>query len=226
MLSRENPVKPAAFAAGSYLRPCSQHVCEHQLVSKTTLIVLIALGATFAGFVLASNAQRLSDDDDQIETSVAAGPQTADLGWRESYGSVGEQIVFTVERLDVTESGWSARVGIENDSSVGWELAPGATPEGSFGLQLFETGDAEELEERNRNGTLPAVRAATAFVPELPPVLEPDASWEGEISARGALVAGGWARVVFGTLVAVGKPPDALDETVIWITDHAYQLER
>jgi len=194
-------------------------------VSKTTLIVLIALGATFAGFVLASNAQRLSSDDENVPTSVAAGPQTAELGWREVYGPVGEQLVFTVDRLDVTESGWSARVGVENDSSVGWELAPGATPEGSFGLQLFETGDVEELEERNRNGTLPAVRAATSYVPELPKILEPGASWEGEISARGALVAGAWARVVFGTLVAVGKPPDELDEKVIWITDHAYELE-
>jgi hypothetical protein len=195
-------------------------------VSKTTLIVLIALGATFAGFVLASNAQRLSSDDEDIPTSVAAGPQTADLGWREVYGSVGEQLVFTVDRLDVTESGWSAHVGVENDSSVGWELAPGATPEGSFGLQLFETGDVEELEERNRNATLPAIRAATGYVPELPKILEPGASWDGEISARGALVAGAWARVVFGTLVAVGKPPDELDEKVIWITDHAYELEK
>lgn len=194
-------------------------------MSKTTLIVLIALGATFAGFVLASNAQRLSGDEEAIPTSVAAGPQTADLGWREVYGSPGEQLVFTVEQMDVTESGWSARVGIENDSSVGWELAPGATPEGSFGLQLFETGDVEELEERNRDGTLPAVRAATGYAPELPRVLEPGASWEGELSARGALVAGAWARVVFGTLVAVGKPPDELDEKVIWITDHAYELE-
>ena len=194
-------------------------------MSKTTLIVLIALGATFAGFVLASNAQRLTSDEESIPTSVAAGPQTADLGWREVYGSPGEQLVFTVERIDVTESGWSARVGIENDSSVGWELAPGATPEGSFGVQLFETGDVEELEERNRNNTLPAVRAATHYAPELPGVLEPDASWEGKISARGALVAGSWARVVFGTLVAVGKPPDELDEKVIWITDHAYELE-
>jgi hypothetical protein len=201
-------------------------VCEHQRVSKTTLIVLIALGATFAGFVLASNAQRLTSDKESIPTSVAAGPQTADLGWREVYGDPpGEQLVFTVERIDVTESGWSARVGVENDSSVGWELAPGATPEGSFGLQLFETGDVEELEERNRDGNLPAVRAATHYAPELPGVLEPGASWEGEISARGALVAGSWARVVFGTLVAVGKPPDALDEKVIWITDHAYELE-
>ena len=195
-------------------------------MSKTTLIVLIALGATFAGFVLASNAQRLSGDDEDISTSVAAGPQTAALDWREEYGSAGEQLVFTVERLDVTESGWSARVGVENDSSVGWELAPGATPEGSFGLQLFETGDVDELEERNRNNTLPAVRAATGYAPELPKILEPGASWEGELSARGALVAGAWARVVFGTLVAVGKPPDELDESVIWITDHAYELER
>ncbi|MCE3287556.1 MAG: hypothetical protein K0S64_1162 [Gaiellaceae bacterium] len=195
-------------------------------MSKTTLIVLIALGATFAGFVLASNAQRLSGDEEDIPTSVAAGPQTAVLDWREVYGDVGEQLVFTVEQLDVTESGWSARVGVQNDSSVGWELAPGATPEGSFGLQLFETGDVEELEERNRNDTLPAVRAATGYAPQLPKILEPGASWEGELSARGALVAGAWARVVFGTLVAVGKPPDELDETVIWITDHAYELER
>jgi len=195
-------------------------------VSRTTLIVLIALGATFAGFVLASNAQRLSDDDAEVETSVAAGPQTTDLDWRETYGSPGEQLIFTVAGIDVTETGWNARIGIENDSSVGWELAPGATPDGSFGLQLFETGDKQELEDRNRGGTLPAVRAATGYAPELPAILEPGASWEGEISARGALVASSWARVVFGTLVAVGKPPEGLEEMLIWITDNAYQLEQ
>lgn len=196
-------------------------------MSKTTLIVLIALGATFAGFVLASNAQRLSSaDETEIETSVAAGPQSAEVNWRETAGSGGERIVFTVERIDVTKTGWSARVGIENETSVGWELAPGARPDGSFGLQLFETGDPEELEERNRNGTLPAIRAATAFAPELPGVLEPGASWEGEMSARGALVAGSWVRVVFGTLVSVSsKPPEEFDETLVWITDHAYELE-
>lgn len=195
-------------------------------MSRTTLIVLIALGATFAGFVLASNAQRLTAaDDEEIATSVAAGPQTADLDWRETHGSVGEQLIFTVARLEVTETGWSARIGIENDSSVGWELAPGATPDGSFGLQLFETGEAQELEDRNRNGTLPAVRAATGYAPALPGVLEPGASWAGEISARGSLVAGSWARVVFGTLVAVGKPPEGLEGTLIWITDESYELE-
>ena len=194
-------------------------------MSRTTLIVLIALGATFAGFVLASNARRLSSDGSQIATSVAAGPQTVELAWREPYGPAGERLVFTVDRLSVTETGWRARIGVENESSVGWELAPGATPEGSFGLQLFETGDADELEERNRTRTLPAVRAATEYAPELPAVLEPGAAWEGEISARGPLVAGSWARVVFGTLVAVGKPPEEFEDMLIWITDHAYELE-
>jgi hypothetical protein len=31
-------------------------------------------------------------------------------------------------------------------------------------------------------------------------------------------------RVVFGTLVAVGRPPDELGERVLWITDHAHRL--
>jgi hypothetical protein len=200
-------------------------VCEHlSAVSRASIIVLIALGATFAGFVLASNAQRLRGDEPDVAPSVAASPQSAKLDWREAYGSPGEQIVFTVTSISVSENGWAAHVGIENRSSVGWELEPGATPEGSFGLQLFETGDAQELEHRNKTGTLPAVRAATRFDPELLPILEPHASWNGRISAPGPLVAGSWARIVFGTLIAVGKPPEGLGEVVVWITDRAYLL--
>ena len=193
-------------------------------MSRSSLIVLLALGATFAGFVLATNAQRLRGDDSPVQPSVAAGPQTAELDWTETYGEAGEDIVFTVDRLEVTADGWKARVGVDNRTSTGWELAPGATAEGSFGLQLFETGDPEELDERNRRGTLPAVRAATGYQPELPRILEPNASWVGTISADGALVAGSFARVTFGTLVAVGKPPDGMDDLVVWITDHAYEL--
>lgn len=200
-------------------------MCEHlRGLSRSSLIVLLALGATFAAFLLASNAQRLRDDDGEVPPSVAAGPQEATLDWRETYGPEGDEVVFTVDRLEVTQDGWNARIGIDNRTEIGWELAPGATPDGSFGVQLFETGDSAELEERNRRGTLPAVRAATDYRPELPRILEPGASWEGAISAHGSLVAGSWARVVFGTLVAVGKPPEGLDERVVWITDHAYQL--
>jgi hypothetical protein len=194
-------------------------------VSRTSVIVLIALGATFAGFVLASNAQRLRGDDPAAQTSVAARPQSAQLDWQETYGDAEEQIVFSVEGLEVTETGWRASVGVENASSVGWELAPNATPDGTFGLQLFETGDPQELEDRNRDGSLPAVRAATTYEPELPPILEPGASWEGSISARGSLAAGASVRVVFGTLVAVGKPPESMASDLIWITDHSYELK-
>ena len=195
-------------------------------VSRTTIIVFVALAATLAGLALASNASRLRGSEEVPDTSVAAGPQSADLGWRETYGPPGEQVVFTVDSLEVIRNGWRARVGVENSSSVAWELAPGATPDGTFGLQLFTTGDLDELERRNNAGTLPAVRAATSYEPDLPTILEPDASWEGEISANGALVAESWARVVFGTLIAAGRPPDELDETIVWITDAAYRLHR
>jgi hypothetical protein len=201
-------------------------VCEHlRGLSRSSLIVLLALGATFAGFVLASNVQRLRGDDSGVAPSVAAGPQKAELEWTETYGPSGEEIVFSVDTIEVTERGWKARIGIDNRTEVAWELAPGATPEGAFGLQLFESGDSTELDERNRRGTLPAVRAATGYDPELPRILEPGASWEGTMSAHGPLVAGSWARVVFGTLIAVGKPPEGLNELVVWITDEAYHLK-
>jgi len=199
-------------------------VCEHaRAVSRSTIIVLLALGATFAGFVFASNG-RLRAGESDIAHTVAAGPQTAVLHWRETYGDPGERLVFTVRSLEVTDSGWNARIGVENGTKVGWKLVPGAIPGGSFGLQLFETGSKDELDRRNRAGTLPIPRAATRFAPTLPRALEPGASWDGTISASGPLVAGSWARVVFGTLVAVGKPPKGFGKQVVWITDHTHQL--
>jgi len=195
------------------------------LVSRTTIIVLVALGAALAGFAFSSAAKRLQDDDAAADTSVAAGPQTAKLGWSETYGSEDERLVFSVESLEVVRDGWRAKLSIENDSSVPYEVGdPLASLDRSFGLMLFSTGDLEELEERNASRTLPAVRAAARYQPALPPILEPGDSWEGTISARGALVAESWVRVVFGTLVAVGKPPDELEEVISWITDHTYAL--
>jgi hypothetical protein len=194
-------------------------------VSRSSIIVLLALGATFAGFVFASSERR-RDGDSGVPPTVAAGPQIAPVDWKESYGETGERLVFTVDSIEVTEFGWKARIGIENRTKVGWELASGATPEGSFGLQLYRTRTKQELDERNRQGTLPASRAATRFVPELPRILERNASWNGTISARGPLVAGSWVRVVYGTLIAVGKPPSGFEDTFVWITDHAHQLHR
>ena len=194
-------------------------------MSRTTIIVLVALGATLAGFAIASNAERLRGGNDSAKPSTAAGPQRKQVYWRETYGDPGEQLVFTVDWIEVTETGWRARIGMKNDTKVAWALEPGALPDGTFGVALFETGQLDELDQRNRAQTLPAVRAATSFDPELAHELEPDGSWEGVISARGALVAGSFARVVFGTLIAIGKPPEGWAQTFVWITDSAYELQ-
>ena len=48
-------------------------MCEHLgRLSRSSIIVLLALGATFAGFVLASNAERLRGDDSDVTPSVSA----------------------------------------------------------------------------------------------------------------------------------------------------------
>ncbi len=87
-------------------------------------------------------------------------------------------------------------------------------------------GEAE-LAQRNRSGTLPATRPATRYEPKLPKILAPRSSWNGTISAPGALVASSYVRVVFGALDAAGgKGPDGLANPVVWITDHAYRLRR
>ena len=196
-------------------------------MSRTTIIVLVALGAAVAGFAFSSAAGRLRGADAAPDASVAAGPQSADLGWRETFGTGGEQLVFLVEWLEVTRGGWRTRIGIENSSSVPYELNdPRVTLDRSFGLMLFSSGEQNVLDDLNANGELPEPRPATAFAPSLPALLEPGASWEGTMSASGALVAGSWARVVFGTLVAAGKPPDELPERIVWITDHAYRLRK
>ncbi len=198
---------------------------------RSTALVFVVLGAALAGFVLSSAAVRPQDEDAPTEPSVAAGPQTAALDWRETFGPAGAKLVFEVERLQVLEDGWRVRLALTNDTPIAYEIGdPGRTQNLPFGLMLFETGDASELERRNNGGTLPTTRAATRYEPDLPPILEPGASWRGTISAPGALVAGSWARVVFGTLVAVDEPRgdagDEFEERVAWITDHSHRLQR
>lgn len=196
-------------------------------MSRTSIVVLVALGAALAGFAISSTANRIRDDDAPPLSSKRAGPQSADLGWRETYGPRGQQLVFLVDSLQVVRGGWRARLGLENQTSVAYEVGdPRATLDRSFGLMLFASGEPEDLESRNASGTLPAIRSASTYRPSLPQILEPGASWHGTIGASGALAAGSWVRVVFGTLIAVAKPPEGLAERIVWITDHAHELER
>ena len=195
-------------------------------MSRTAILALVALGAVLAGAALSTNARRLQDDDNGPQAARAASPQRKILDWNETYGSGDDELGFLVEDLEVLENGWRARVGLENRSSVPYEVG-GVSPSlgRRFGLMLFHTGDASELEEKNQSGTLPAVRPATRFEPPLPPILEPGKAWRGTISAPGPLVADSWVRVAFGPLVSVGKAPDELSDEVTWITDKTVQLK-
>ena len=192
---------------------------------RSTALVLVVLGAALVGFVFSSRAVVLDADKAPAEPSVAARPQVAMLWWRETFGPPGQKLIFEVERFRVLRDGWKAWVRMTNDTSVAYAVGdPRATIDRSFGLMLFETGGKTELEQRNVQGTLPALRPATRFEPELPKILESNGTWHGVISAPGSLVAGSWVRVVFGTLVAIGSTRDILEENVVWITDRAYRL--
>jgi hypothetical protein len=157
--------------------------------------------------------------------AVAAPPQAAELAWDERTPDTGPGLVFRVHRFAVTERGWEADVEVENRSGIPWILGedPVAVTQ-SFGIMLFATGDLDEVEQRSDASDLPGLRPARTFVPKLAPRLAPGAVWRGTIAAPGTLAAGRHVRVVFGPLVAVGKPPEGVPRHFVWITDHAYLL--
>jgi hypothetical protein len=187
-------------------------------MSRTSVLVLVALGAAIAGFAFSANARRDDGDTAQTTRTAAAGPQRATLGWREVAGEKGEQLVFSVESFEVVSDGWKVGLSVANESTTSYRVV--STVERPFGLMVFSSGDYEELLEQNENGTLPTVRPATSYSPHLPAILEPGDSWSGTISAPGALVANGWVRVVFGALVSVVEQRDV----VPWISDNTYRL--
>jgi hypothetical protein len=151
-----------------------------------------------------------------------AAPQTATLGWRESYGAEGQALRFVVDELRVTGSGWAADIGVVNDTRLPWRIERRVVSR--FGVQLFADDDLEALEEASREGRLPPERKARSFSPEPPAVLQPNAEWRATISAPGKLPGGAYVRVVFGPFTALREPPDGMGTSVVWITDHAHRL--
>jgi hypothetical protein len=190
---------------------------------RSTLLVLIAVGAAVVGFAIASGVHRVGASRREPAASEPASAQAKKLDWREWLGVAGERLGFGVSRFQVVRDGWSARVSVTNDSEVAFDLDK---PHRSFGVMLFSSGKHDDLDERNGADTLPAIRPALAYDPPLPDVIEPKSTWTGTMSARGALAAGSWVRFVFGTFDAVGRAPDTLKRPIVWITDHAYPLQR
>jgi hypothetical protein len=161
-----------------------------------------------------------------LPAAVKAGPQTAKLGWVEPYPAEKPALVFRVASFTVTPTGWSARISVENTSDIGWAVGGKKyAAELAFGVMLFPNDDQKEFEQRTRNNELPAIRAATSYTPALPTVLESGQTWSGVIAAPGALAGGLWVRVSFGPFRSVGEPPEGVEPSLVWFTDHAYHLD-
>jgi len=188
---------------------------------RSTMLGLVAVGAVIVGFALAAAAERSRGTGGAPSENAAAKPQSTTLDWHEVQGHKGERLEFLVKRFQVLADGWRARIAMTNDSKVAFGLDESRR---SFGLMLFTSGAHRDLDARINEQALPTLRPALAYHPDLPSVLAPHESWAGTISARGALVAGSWVRVVFGTLDAIGRTPDAFPVHVVWITDHAFRL--
>lgn len=180
-----------------------------------------------AAVVLALALAGCAVEGTPVEPAYAASPQTARLHWTEAFGERGNRTVFRVDRFAVLSNGWEAAISITNGTRVSLAVGdPEAALERVFGVMLFRTGLLDELERRNRDGDLPAVRHADEIEPPLPLVLEPGDTWRGTIRADGSLAAGRFVRIVFGSLVPVGPRPKGYPPQLVWITDHAYALKR
>jgi hypothetical protein len=154
--------------------------------------------------------------------SGPAPPQKVALAWVERFPEQGPALVFSAHGFEVTSSGWTAELEVENDTPTTWRVAQ--SPATAFGVMLFTSDEAEEVEQRSRDDDLPGLRPARTFDPALPARLPPGASWVGTMSAPGPLAAGLHVRLVFGRLVAVGTPPKGMPTEFSWITDHSYAL--
>jgi hypothetical protein len=162
-----------------------------------------------------------------LPPATAAPPQSKQVEWVELTSEDRPRLVFGVRWIEILRDGWRARISVRNETDIPWRIGgPGAVSSVPFGVMLFATGDLEELSVRNRDQNLPGVRYAHLAQPPPPEVLEPNASWEGTVSAPGALAAGRWLRVTFGPLFAVGDAPSSLGPQLVWISDSAYLLER
>jgi hypothetical protein len=186
---------------------------------------LAALLAAVVGTATALSGCSGGGSSTEVLPTVKAPPQTAELGWVENYPADGPALVFGVQSFTVTEDGWRAQISVQNRSDVSWDVgSPKTTTELQFGVMLFPNNDLEELERRNRQGDLPAIRDAISFTPALPSALRPGTTWRGTMSAPGALAGGLWVRVSFGPFLSEGDAPPGAQSPVVWFTDHAYHL--
>ena len=149
-------------------------------------------------------------------------PRTVRLNWHETYTSHGERLVFVVRRLRIGRGGWSVDASVTNGTRTPLTIErahrPGQT---LFGLLVLRTRDVGAVA---RTGQFREPLQTTRFVPSLPRLLEPGASWSGTFSGPGTLARRRYVRIEFGRFWTNATGPAARWRGFIWITNHALHV--
>jgi len=133
--------------------------------------------------------------------------------------------VFRVERLVITDGGWSAEVAVENRSAFDYSLQRPHRPRGQnmLGLVLLETAGKAELRKLTAGlRKAPPFLEPDRITPRPPPIFRAGQRWSGRLTGSAMLRRGSVVRILFGRFSTIGrvKGPRAL----IWVTDHAVRL--
>ena len=168
------------------------------------------------------------EDDGPMPAPVGAAAERPRSAGRRAYAAGARALVFGVASFAVTPRRLAGRrLGRE---PLRHRLRRRGSPVKTrrqlrFGLMLFPTGDLASSSGSTSAGELPAVRRAETYRAGAAGVLEPRETWRGhDLGARRAgrrAVGADRLRRPSSRRRAARRRPDR----VVWITDHAYQLE-
>jgi hypothetical protein len=128
-------------------------------------------------------------------------------------------MIVDVRGLVVRSNGWSVAATVKNDTQVTMTIGrPHHPGETEFGLLLLASSKASDVEAAG-----PGV-LATEFVPGLPAVLRPRATWSGTFSGRGRLSKARYVRIQLGRFTTVGPAQPGVPWRFRYITDHVVRL--
>jgi hypothetical protein len=137
-----------------------------------------------------------------------AEPQTLPLGGAETCGDPGERIRLDLGRLELGRDRWQVTAAFINDSDAPVRIFRPHTDAGTyFGLMVFRTASAEEIERRVREARIHIQLIADRFRPPLPRLVEPGQGWRGTFSGPGRLPRGRDVRVVLGRFSIKHRAP-------------------
>ncbi len=154
-----------------------------------------------------------------------AEPQLLLPGVAELDGADGVGFQLEVRVLRLERSSWSVEASVVNRTGIAWRIGRPHVPGGTkFGLIVVATAEESEWRAMVARGQVTPALIASRFVPEVPELLRPGASWRGVFSGPGRLPAGSYVRFAFGRFTATAEPPRGLPWRLIAVTERSLRI--